>query len=43
MPENGGFTEFVWVNEEEVKKYKCIDGITEEVIETIKHFKEHRI
>lgn len=37
-PEKGSFTDYVWVNEEEVKKYECIDGIKEEVAETIKIF-----
>jgi len=43
VPEKGGFTDFAWVNSEEVKKYKCIDGISGEVEETIKHFGEHSI
>lgn len=42
VPEEGDFSDFAWVNEEEVKKYECIDGIPEEVEKTIKHFKEHR-
>lgn len=39
-PEQGAFDEYAWVNEEEVKKYECIDGIHEEVAVTIKLFKE---
>lgn len=33
--EEGAFTEFAWVNAEEVKAYPCIDGIAEEVAKTI--------
>ena len=29
--EQGAFTDFAWVNAEEVKTYSCIDGICEEV------------
>jgi len=29
--EKDAFTDFVWVNDDEVKKYPCIDGIAEEV------------
>ena len=36
--EPGSFTDYAWVNDIEVKKYNCIDGIQEEVIETIKLF-----
>lgn len=38
-PEKGGFTEFAWVNSQEVKKYDCILGVPEEIAETIKMFK----
>ena len=34
--EEGGFTDYAWVNAEEVKKYKCINGIAEEVGQTIR-------
>jgi len=37
--EEDGFTDFAWVDEDEVKKYDCIKGIDEEVIKTIKLFK----
>ena len=37
-PEAGGFTDYAWVNEEEVKKYDCIKGLAEEVAQTIKLF-----
>lgn len=37
-PEDGGFTDYAWVNEEEVKKYDCIKGLKEEVAQTIKLF-----
>jgi ADP-ribose pyrophosphatase YjhB (NUDIX family) len=36
--EEGGFTDHAWVNAEEVKDYDCIDGIKEEVAETIRLF-----
>jgi len=38
--EEDGFTDFAWVNAEEVQKYDCIKGIKEEVVQTIKLFKE---
>lgn len=34
------FDDFVWVNEREVKRYKTIKGISEEVYQTIKIFSE---
>ncbi len=37
-PEAGGFTDYAWVNEEEVKKYDCIKGLKEEVAQTIRLF-----
>jgi len=37
-PEEGAFTDFTWVNSEEVDQYDCIDGIKEEVKKTIKIF-----
>ena len=37
-PEAGGFTDFAWVNGEEVENYDCIRGIKEEVRKTIKVF-----
>jgi ADP-ribose pyrophosphatase YjhB (NUDIX family) len=37
-PEKGAFTDYAWVNEEEVKNYNCIKGVPEEVIKTIKIF-----
>ncbi len=39
--EEGGFTNFAWVDEKEVAEYECIDGVQEEVRETIQHFKKH--
>lgn len=36
--EKGAFTDYAWVNEEEVKKYSCVDGIPKEIAETIKFF-----
>lgn len=38
VPEKGGFTDYAWVNAEEVKNYPCIDGVPEEVAKTIKMF-----
>ena len=38
VPEKGGFTDFAWVNAEEVNDYPCIDGIPEEVAKTIAIF-----
>ncbi len=38
--EKGAFTDFAWVNQEEVKNYDCIKGIQEEVAKTIKLFTE---
>jgi 8-oxo-dGTP pyrophosphatase MutT (NUDIX family) len=37
-PEPGAFTDYAWVNEEEVKQHNCIQGIQEEVQQTIKLF-----
>jgi len=37
-PELGSFTDYAWVNAEEVKGYSCIDGIKEEVAQTIAAF-----
>ena len=36
--EEGAFTDFEWVNSEEVDRYDCIDGIKDEVKKTIKIF-----
>ncbi|MBI2108870.1 MAG: NUDIX domain-containing protein [Parcubacteria group bacterium] len=36
--EKGSFTDYKWVNADEVKQYDCIDGICDEVAETIKLF-----
>lgn len=38
VPEAGGFTEAAWVNGDEVGDYACIDGIDEELRQTIRHF-----
>ncbi|MBI2617981.1 NUDIX domain-containing protein [Candidatus Kaiserbacteria bacterium] len=37
-PEKGSFTDFAWVNADEVQKYNCIDGVKEEVKRTIELF-----
>ena len=36
--EKGSFTDYKWVNAEEVKQHDCIDGVRDEVAETIKLF-----
>ena len=38
--EQGAFTDYAWVNAEEVKNYDCIDGIAQEVEKTIRLFSE---
>lgn len=35
-PEAGGFSNFAWVNADEVDKYDCIEGVADEVKTTIK-------
>ncbi len=35
-PEKGAFTDYAWVNKEEVKKFDCIKGVEDEVFQTIK-------
>lgn len=37
-PEVGGFTDYAWVDGEEVKRYDCIEGIKEEVAQTVDIF-----
>jgi 8-oxo-dGTP pyrophosphatase MutT (NUDIX family) len=36
--EEGSFTDYAWVNQTEIKKYACIDGVPEEVAATIALF-----
>jgi len=36
--EKGAFTDFAWVNEDEIYDYDCIEGIEDEIRETIKIF-----
>ena len=36
--EKGSFTDYKWVNAEEVKKYDCINGVCEEVAQVIQLF-----
>lgn len=36
--EKGSFTDYAWVNENEVKNYSCIDGIPDEILQAIKAF-----
>ncbi len=38
--EAGSFSDYAWVNAEEVKNFPCIDGIPEEVAETIAVWKK---
>ncbi len=40
-PEEGAFTDYAWVNEEEVENYDCIKGIKEEVKKTIEIFSKN--
>ena len=41
--EEGGFTDYAWVNAEEVKNYLCIDGISEEIAQAIVNFASNNI
>ncbi len=36
--EKGAFTDYAWVDQEEIKDYDCIKGIKEEVEETVKNY-----
>ncbi len=40
VPEPGAFVDFVWVDGGEVEKYECIDGVQEEIKNTIKFFEK---
>jgi|TARA_Y100000034_G_C6641241_1_gene280294 ADP-ribose pyrophosphatase YjhB (NUDIX family) len=40
-PEKGAFTDFAWVNAEEIENYDCIKGIKEEVKKTIEIFSKN--
>lgn len=40
IPEPGSFTDYAWVNEDEVQDYDCIDGIHQEITQAINLFKE---
>lgn len=40
--EKGSFTDYAWVNAKEVEKYNCIDGVKEEIAQTIKFFNKSR-
>ena len=42
-PEEGVFTDYAWVNEEEVKKYDCILGIHDEVAMVVRLFQTLRV
>jgi 8-oxo-dGTP pyrophosphatase MutT (NUDIX family) len=37
-PEPGAFTDYAWVNAEEVKRFDCIQGVPGEIRETIRLF-----
>jgi len=39
IPEKGAFTEFAWVNSQEIEKYECIDGIPAEIKKTIELYR----
>jgi len=36
--EKDAFTDYAWVNEKEIKKYPCIEGVSEEIAKTIQLF-----
>lgn len=38
--EEGGFSDFAWVDAEEVTKYPCMRGIVKEIQQTINIFKK---
>ncbi len=40
IPEQGGFTDYAWVDGQEVLLYDCIDGIQEEVKDTLAIFRD---
>lgn len=40
VPEKGGFTDFAWVDADEVKKFPCIDGVPEEIKTVATYFKK---
>ncbi len=40
--EEGSFTDYAWVNSEEVKAYDCIEGIKGEIMEAIRHFSKEK-
>jgi len=40
--EKGAFTDFAWVNLEEIKKFDCIKGIPEEIAKTIDFFSKDK-
>ncbi len=42
-PEVGGFTDFAWVDANEVLKYDCIRGVPQEVKKTMNLFKKHNL
>ncbi|HYD02969.1 MAG TPA: NUDIX hydrolase [Alphaproteobacteria bacterium] len=39
--EKGSFTDYAWVNSEEIKEYSCIKGVPEEIEKTIELFRKH--
>jgi len=41
-PEKGAFTDFAWVNTEEVGNYPCVEGVAEEVKTTIVLFEDKK-
>lgn len=41
--EEGGFTDYAWVNAQEVKDYPCMLGIAEEVAKTIEIFSKEKV
>jgi 8-oxo-dGTP pyrophosphatase MutT (NUDIX family) len=39
-PEEGGFTDFAWVNGQEVENYDCLEGVPDEVKAALKVFNQ---
>lgn len=40
-PEAGAFTDYAWVNADEIKEYDCIQGVEDEIKATIAVFKDY--
>jgi 8-oxo-dGTP pyrophosphatase MutT (NUDIX family) len=42
-PEEGGFTDFAWVNDQEVDKYECLEGVPQEIKTAIQLFQRKNL